>query len=132
MLGDVAPMLPIQAQHASKSNVSATRTSLSACRGIEISHLTIFSLTGPFRGNLHEIHRASPAILLGGGELIADAAPVGLVVAAHEAALVLEAVFEQQRDGDGAVVPGGGPISGRPHLYDLVEGVEALLHHLPL
>ena len=76
-------MLPIQAQHASKSKVSAIWTSLSACRAIRFLHGVEFSstqyrdkrmlalqevtvafldrLTARFRLRFHAFDRAGPA-----------------------------------------------------------------------
>ena len=57
-------------------------------------------------GNRHfdQIDGPRPAIFFGGGEFIANLAPIRRVIAAQQAALVFKALFQKQRHRRRAVV----------------------------
>jgi len=85
-------------------------------------------------GNRHfdQVHGPAPAIFFGGGEFIADTAPIRRVIAAHQAALVFKAIFQKQRHRRLAVVPTGRAVTDRPHARDPVERLKAALQHVTL
>ena len=86
----------------------------------------------PRHRQLDQVDGPAPAECLGRRNLVADATPVRLEVRAHEAALVLETVLEEERHGRGAVVPAGRAIPGRPHASHGLERLEAEFEHLAL
>ena len=83
-------------------------------------------------GNRHfdQIDGPPPAIFFGGGEFIADTAPIRRVIAAHQAALVFKALFQKQRHRRRAVVPSRRAVADRPHVRDPVKRHKAALKAL--
>ena len=85
----------------------------------------------PTDRQLHQIDLGAEQIRTIGLDDVADAAPVGLVVFAHQRALVADALLQQQLDGVGAVVPGRRAVADGTDPGDSVEGGKSPFQNVP-